>query len=364
MRTRRGVLVAVVAAIALGTLAPLPPSGDRLVATAQGTTVAAVAEPEVYLDLVLPAGWGGRRHHQTVRVGEDVVVLAVIRNAGRGTATDLTLVQTFPETVNLLHTPSTCSPTQGRGVSVRCPLGDLPGRSERQVRLRLELVWDCTAWGEPGEEALVGTRGPDVLCGGGTTGPIRGRGGADVLHSVGPGDPVSISSQRLVAVLTYEPQDGADRGWCQLIDHGSLGSGIPLPPTDLRGGAGPDVLLGGPSRFSGDRLEGGSGHDYLDGDAGRDVLLGGLGRDMLRGGDDGDLLRGGKARGSRTEAPRDHWNRLLGGRGRDECAFGPQRGPGRTDFRGARCELPTAGAGWLHGEQPRLDRGPGGVDST
>jgi RTX calcium-binding nonapeptide repeat (4 copies) len=73
-----------------------------------------------------------------------------------------------------------------------------------------------------------------------------------------------------------------------------------------RGGAGRNVLVGGPladrlygrggndllrGRAGNDRLEGGVGHDRLFGDNGADLLIGGLGRDRLVGGKGGDRFR-------------------------------------------------------------------------
>lgn len=67
-------------------------------------------------------------------------------------------------------------------------------------------------------------------------------------------------------------------------------AGVALPVMDLDGGAGDDVLYGGPRN---DVLRGGPGKDELQGLAGVDILEGGADGDRLHGADGDDLLCGG-----------------------------------------------------------------------
>jgi Ca2+-binding RTX toxin-like protein len=115
-----------------------------------------------------------------------------------------------------------------------------------------------------------------------------------------------------------------------------------------------DVIYG---QDGADDIVGGDDHDYISGGAGDDTLDGGLGRDYLSGDAGTDRIDGGTARGSPTQQPRDHWNRLYGGGGLDTCLPGPGRGSKNTDYRDSTCELPKPGSGFLNGSRPRLDRG-------
>lgn len=71
---------------------------------------------------------------------------------------------------------------------------------------------------------------------------------------------------------------------------GSAGSRTAAPPTEIRGGAGND-LIGGNADHN--YLYGGAGDDTLLGGGGDDVLSGGLGNDLLQGHSGNDLLLGG-----------------------------------------------------------------------
>jgi Ca2+-binding RTX toxin-like protein len=64
-------------------------------------------------------------------------------------------------------------------------------------------------------------------------------------------------------------------------------------PMRVKGGAGDDVLTGGPR---GDNLDGELGDDTLNGGAGNDVLVGGAGDDTLTGGNGADTVDAGIGR--------------------------------------------------------------------
>ncbi len=121
------------------------------------------------------------------------------------------------------------------------------------------------------EVDVVGSNDPDVITVGGRTRiRIDGRGGDDVLSTIG-----------------------------------SAGAGRNPRPAVLRGGPGDDELRGG---HLADRLLGGRGNDLVRGNGGDDVARGGPGRDRLFGGSDDDVLLGGA--GS---------DRADGQQGRDRC---------------------------------------------
>ncbi len=94
--------------------------------------------------------------------------------------------------------------------------------------------------------------------------------------------------------------------------------------TDLKGGRGPDVVIGGGNSAggsggdlvvgsdNGDQLSGGNGADEIHGLAGPDEINGDMGSDVLTGGDGGDVLAGG----------RDS-DVLVGGVGNDTLSGGP-----------------------------------------
>jgi len=103
------------------------------------------------------------------------------------------------------------------------------------------------AYGDEGNDKLLGGSGKDVLRGGVGNDWLEGRGGNDALH----GD------------------DGNDT---------------------IQGGVGDDQLFGGNHH---DHLDGGAGNDRLEGGAGNDGMYGGDGRDFLFGQEGTDWLYGG-----------------------------------------------------------------------
>jgi Ca2+-binding RTX toxin-like protein len=137
-----------------------------------------------------------------------------------------------------------------------------------------------------------------------------------------------------------EPSDTATKTWTTTVPPKCPGHASD-PRNQIRGTAGPDVLvgtgaadvicgLGGNDTISGrggnDLLIGGGGADMIRGGGGADTLRGGLGRDELRGGRGPDRLFGGAAN-----------DRLYGGGGNDLLNGGPGRdlgvgGLGRDTF--------------------------------
>jgi Ca2+-binding RTX toxin-like protein len=124
-------------------------------------------------------------------------------------------------------------------------------------------VASFTAFGEAGDDALIGGAGNDVLDGGEGNDALTGGLGDDRLFG-GAGDD------------TLSGGAGDD-----VLDGGGGRDA-------LDGGAGADTLAGDADA---DTLVGGAGNDTLDGGAGDDVLDGGAGDDVVSGGDGDDLLQ-------------------------------------------------------------------------
>ncbi|MCY4724744.1 Ig-like domain-containing protein [Nocardioides sp. STR2] len=188
--------------------------------------------------------------------------------------------------------------------------------------------------GDNGMDRLFGGTGNDRITGGILQDELNGEAGDDVLNGEDGPDTLFGGTGN----DTLAGNDGTDT---------------------LRGNDGEDVALGGPDA---DHVLGGDGHDYLAGGADADYVNGQLGRDVVRGGDGSDELDGGGTDATRSEAPRDHWNRLYGDAGgADICHFGPGLDTQMTNYRDPSCELrdeglSNPGEGWLNGSAIRLDR--------
>ena len=160
---------------------------------------------------------------------------------------------------------------------------------------------------------LVGTRGRDVIAGGGGDDVIKGRGGGDVLCGNGGADRIAGGKGRRAphsnpgSVLFGGPGDDTLTGgdFTDFLD-GGAGSDT------IRARGGSDYLHGyvevpGESRHEdgNDRLFGGAGNDSFNAEGGRppdyccnadpgdDELYGGDGVDVMAGGSGSDLVDGG-----------------------------------------------------------------------
>lgn len=122
----------------------------------------------------------------------------------------------------------------------------------------------AAAYGEGGNDVLVGGLARDVLFGGSGDDVLHGDGGSDELYGEGGYDLVFGG-------------DGND-----VLDGGSEDDW-------LWGGAGDDSITGG---YGDDRVWAGEGHDRVFGNYGNDVLWGEAGNDQLHGGDGHDYLFG------------------------------------------------------------------------
>jgi len=169
---------------------------------------------------------------------------------------------------------------------------------------------------------------------------------------------VAIPAQRVGTVrpnLTFELRGGNDVLWTTVDSLGHFNGRL-----TVRGGAGDDMITGGPFR---DRLRGGSGNDVIRGAQGNDRIWGNSGRDTILGGSGNDRLRGGTGRDIIRGNSGD--DRLWGGSGRDVL----RGGRGADEIRGgAGNDRAYGGRGadtllMADGEFDRKVRGGKGADT-
>ncbi len=128
--------------------------------------------------------------------------------------------------------------------------------------------------GGNGNQALVGTTGPDTIDGGNGDDSVEGGDGDDTING-GNGADILVGGRGNDVVRGGNGTDTVDGGLGHDTIEGANGNDM------LRGGLGDDTILGG------------NGDDRLDGDAGADTLVGGNGADVLNGGAGNDVLTGG-----------------------------------------------------------------------
>jgi Ca2+-binding RTX toxin-like protein len=195
-----------------------------------------------------------------------------------------------------------------------------------------------TAYGENGNDKIVGGSANDTLSGGTGTDSIYGNDGADDIsggdwrdHLFGGRGNDIIRGGAGDDII--EAGDGDDTVWgnvpplSKIILGTKIGGGIlggPItgsilitPPSDsdvISGGAGNDLLHGGDDA---DTLSGGAGNDKLWGDAGNDVTRGNAGNDSCYGGDGADNLSGDEGDDLIVSIGGGAFDTLFGGTGSD-----------------------------------------------
>lgn len=222
-----------------------------------------------------------------------------VRNLGTNDASDVTVTDTLPSSVDFVSVTTTAGSCDTSGRKVTCELGQLNADATATVTIVVRAkktgntsnTAEVTSPEDTGaanntdtESTLVqnkatgkkpkgqpscaaptieGTAGNDVLTG--TAGPdvIRGFAGADQIFGLGGSDLICANR-------------GADAVF-----------GGPKADT-VSGGPGRDRLIGG---TGGDVLRGKAGSDRLRGQRGADRLNGGLNRDSCKGGPGSDVLR-------------------------------------------------------------------------
>lgn len=160
------------------------------------------------------------------------------------------------------------------------------------------------AYGNDGDDTLIGGSGKDHIGGGDGNDRLFGNGGDDLLVG-GHGDDL------------VDAGDGNDKVY------GISGENV------INSGSGSDLVYGGTGR---DTIHGGTGHDELYGNGGDDNVNGGIGNDVLGGhtgddtlvgGDGNDKLYGGEGADKLVDAAGQ--NVLAGGKGNDEATGGSGR---------------------------------------
>jgi uncharacterized repeat protein (TIGR01451 family) len=221
-----------------------------------------------------------------------------VRNLGTNDASDVTVTDTLPTSVDFVSVTPTAGSCDRQGRKVTCELGQLNADATATVTIVVQakktgntsntaevtspedtsagnntdtestLVQNKATGKKPkgpscAAPTIEGTSGNDVLTG--TAGPdvIRGFAGADQIFGLGGNDLICANR-------------GADAVFAG-------------PKADtVSGGPGRDRLIGG---TGGDVLRGKAGSDRLRGQRGADRLNGGLNRDSCKGGPGNDVLR-------------------------------------------------------------------------
>lgn len=163
-----------------------------------------------------------------------------------------------------------------------------------------------TAYGNDGNDRLVGGSERDVLRGGNGNDRILGNAGDDSLHGDW-GDDVILGGDGNDRLLGWHGNDSL------LGQHGDDYVSGYLGNDWLSGGAGEDVIKG---HEGNDRLMGGAGNDQLYGWKGNDQLIGGNGDDYLSGYTGNDVLAGN--RGDDVLKGHEGVDKLFGGDGNDK----------------------------------------------
>lgn len=191
-------------------------------------------------------------------------------------------------------------------------------------------AFSSTAYGNNGNDWLLGGSGDDVLRGGAGNDNIRGFAGDDSLHGDHGNDRLA-GQEGNDRLLGWYGNDVLIGGFGNDYVSGYLGDDI------LYGGDGDDILKGHEGRdFLGagdgddflygwkgnDHLFGGAGDDYLSGYHGNDILAGNDGDDIIKGHEGNDRLFGGD--GDDNLYGWKGVDRMNGGNGSDELWGGSE----------------------------------------
>lgn len=175
--------------------------------------------------------------------------------------------------------------------------GARPATRRAALALGALVALTLAAAAAPASAATVSREGDTVTVAGGDEPNdvllVAGRGGARVMDRsgivAGPGctsNTTSFDGERIPVADCGEPAArvqiglGAGDDYLVSLDNGTTEPSIPMPPLQVDGGPGKDVLRG--SRAA-DTLLGGPGDDELRGEGGDDVVDGGAGHDDLQG---------------------------------------------------------------------------------
>lgn len=233
-----------------------------------------------------------------VGVGGLLTYTIQVQNLGPAPATDTTITDQLPETVQLVSASGAACDL--RGINLKCELGTLVVGEVRTVTVQVR----------PGEEGPITNT---VTATSNEPDTNQANNEANATTQVGP-----------PGTTPPGPPPGAGQPTC-----------FDVRPT-IVGTPGPDLLVGGPGRDvilakGGNDLIGGLGdadlicagrnEDFVRSGGGDDRVKGGAGNDRIRGQDGDDIVRGNggndRLRGNRGN------DTLVGGPGKDRCSGGP-----------------------------------------
>lgn len=233
-----------------------------------------------------------------VGVGSTLTYTIGIEDLGPEAATNVTVTDTLPKTVDFVSASSSVGQCSAKGQKVTCTFGSLPAPTVNYgpaPKITISVIPRHV--GVITDTATVKAHQRDKVPANNTakatttvTGPARTatcRGvPATITGTMGPNVLVGTGGRDVIVAM-----GGADRI--------NSGGGRDL----ICAGAGNDRVAGGPAA---DRIFGGSGRDLLLGQGGPDLLKGGPGNDVIKGGRGADRIRGGTG-----------FDRCRGGAGRD-----------------------------------------------
>jgi uncharacterized repeat protein (TIGR01451 family) len=234
-----------------------------------------------------------------VTVGQTLTYTITVENNGPAAATDVTVVDTLPNSVDFVSAnPSTGTCTQ-QARKVTCHLGALAAGSTGTLsNPTITIQVKPTKAGPITNSATVTSAEND---------PARGNNSASATTRVNAvptppptskptcrGQTANIvgnrKANRLVGTPTRDVVQ-AGRGNDTVLTDGGNDLICAGPGADVvKAGGRSDRVFGGPGE---DKEFGGGGNDVLKGQAGFDRLFGGRGSDLMNGGRGNDLCRGG-----------------------------------------------------------------------
>lgn len=192
---------------------------------------------------------------------------------------------------SLLGTTVICSSSGVSKVSVHLGAGD--------DRLTTNFSGSVEAFGDDGNDVLVGGSGNDILDGGRGTDKIYGGAGKDTVDyharstalqvrldgsassgESGELDTVGVDVENIEGGQAGDTLIGNDQG-NRIRGYGGI--------DDIKGQQGADSLTGGDAN---DHVDGGPGDDTLAGSNGNDIVTGGPGNDLIQGNSGNDILNG------------------------------------------------------------------------
>ncbi len=192
------------------------------------------------------------------------------------------------------------------------------------------------AFGQAGNDTLIGGTGDDRLVGNNGNDQIAGNAGNDVLIA-GIGDDIVFAGDGNDRVLGVNGINQINGGAGDDTLFGGQGDDTIVDPSgtntiagslgndEIRGGSGVDRIFAGPGN---DLVFAGGGDDFVFGQLGNDTLVGDAGADVLNGNDGDDLIQG-----------RIGDDRLVGGPGQDRAAFSGNTSEYRVESLGVNFSI-------------------------